>query len=72
MSLALEMFAVAPSGGSANLSEAQRSLLAGKARWIRAAWEAGADTFVAGTAIFGAPDPAGAVDDLRRACGARA
>ena len=39
---------------------------------IRAAWEAGADTFVAGTAIFGAPDPAGAVDDLRRACGARA
>ena len=39
---------------------------------IRAAWEAGADTFVAGTAIFGAPDPAGAVDHLRRACGARA
>ncbi len=44
MSLALEMFAVAPSGGNANLSEAQRVLLAGKARWIRAAWEAGLPT----------------------------
>jgi pyruvate,orthophosphate dikinase len=44
VSLALEMFAVAPSGGNANLSEAQRSLLAGKARWIRAAWEAGLPT----------------------------
>ncbi|MEO7221655.1 MAG: putative PEP-binding protein, partial [Devosia sp.] len=44
MSLALEMFAVAPSGGNANLSEAQRGLLAGKARWIRAAWEAGLPT----------------------------
>ena len=41
MSLALEMFAVAPATGNANLSEAQRSLLAGKARWIRAAWDAG-------------------------------
>ncbi len=39
---------------------------------IRAAWEAGADTFVAGTAIFGAPDPARAVEALRRECGARA
>jgi pyruvate,orthophosphate dikinase len=38
------MFAVAPSGGNANLSEAQRALLAGKARWIRAAWEAGLPT----------------------------
>ena len=44
MSLALEMFAVAPSGGNANLSEAQRHLLAGKARWIRAAWEEGLPT----------------------------
>src|SRR5690606_17434090 len=39
---------------------------------IRAAWEAGADTFVAGTAIFGAPDPARAVEALRRECVARA
>ncbi|MEO6015238.1 MAG: putative PEP-binding protein [Devosia sp.] len=44
MSLALEMFAVAPSGGNANLSEAQRHLLVGKARWIRAVWEAGLPT----------------------------
>ena len=44
MSLALEMFAVAPVGGNANLSEAQSNLLAGKARWIRAAWEAGLTT----------------------------
>ena len=40
MSLALEMFAVAPAGGTANLSEAQRGLMPGKARWIRAVWEA--------------------------------
>ncbi|HSE26600.1 MAG TPA: ribulose-phosphate 3-epimerase [Gemmatimonadales bacterium] len=39
---------------------------------IRGAWEAGADTFVAGTAIFGAPDPARAVESLRRECAARA
>jgi ribulose-phosphate 3-epimerase len=32
------------------------------------AWSAGADTFVAGTAVFGAPDPAEAVRDLRRKC----
>jgi ribulose-phosphate 3-epimerase len=32
------------------------------------AWSAGADTFVAGTAIFGAPDPAHAVQELRRHC----
>lgn len=31
------------------------------------AHEAGANVFVAGTAIFGSPDPAGAADDLRRA-----
>ena len=35
---------------------------------IRGAWEAGADTFVAGTSIFGDPDPAGAVRRLRIAC----
>ena len=28
--------------------------------------EAGADVFVAGSAVFGAEDPAGAVDELRR------
>ncbi len=39
---------------------------------IRTAWEAGADTFVAGTAIFGAPDPARAAEALRRECAARA
>jgi len=32
------------------------------------AWGAGADTFVAGTAVFGAPDPAQAVRDLKRQC----
>jgi ribulose-phosphate 3-epimerase len=35
---------------------------------IRVAWEAGADTFVAGTAVFGAADPAQAVRDLMRRC----
>ncbi len=35
---------------------------------IRAAWDAGADTFVAGTAVFGARDPAQAVRDLKHAC----
>jgi ribulose-phosphate 3-epimerase len=35
---------------------------------IGEAWSAGADTFVAGTAVFGAPDPAEAVRDLRRRC----
>lgn len=35
---------------------------------IRAAWEAGADTFVAGTAVFGKPDPAAAVRALKAAC----
>jgi ribulose-phosphate 3-epimerase len=39
---------------------------------IRPAWEAGADTFVAGTAVFGVPDPARAVEALRRECVARA
>jgi ribulose-phosphate 3-epimerase len=35
---------------------------------IGAAWGAGADTFVAGTAVFGAPDPGKAVRDLKRQC----
>jgi ribulose-phosphate 3-epimerase len=35
---------------------------------IAEAWGAGADTFVAGTAVFGAPDPAAAVRDLVRRC----
>jgi ribulose-phosphate 3-epimerase len=35
---------------------------------IGAASEAGADTFVAGSAVFGASDPAGAVRELRKRC----
>jgi ribulose-phosphate 3-epimerase len=35
------------------------------------AWAAGADTFVAGTAVFGAADPAQAIRDLRRQCAVR-
>jgi ribulose-phosphate 3-epimerase len=35
---------------------------------IRAAWQAGADTFVAGTAVFGKPDPAAAVRALKAQC----
>ncbi len=35
---------------------------------IAEAWLAGADTFVAGTAVFGAADPADAVRDLQRRC----
>jgi ribulose-phosphate 3-epimerase len=35
---------------------------------IAEAWGAGADTFVAGTAVFGAPDPAHAVRELKRHC----
>jgi ribulose-phosphate 3-epimerase len=35
---------------------------------IGEAWSAGADTFVAGTAVFGAADPAAAIRDLRRRC----
>ena len=41
MTLALEMFAVAPATGKANLSPLQESLLAGKARWLHLAFEAG-------------------------------
>jgi ribulose-phosphate 3-epimerase len=39
---------------------------------IRQAWDAGADTFVAGTAVFGAPDVRAAVSELHRLCLARA
>ena len=35
---------------------------------IETAWRAGADTFVAGTAVFGAGDPATAVRALKRRC----
>ncbi len=35
---------------------------------IRQAWEAGAGTFVAGTAVFGESDPAGAIGRLKAAC----
>lgn len=35
---------------------------------IRAAWEAGADTFVAGSAVFCADDPAEEVRKLRESC----
>lgn len=35
---------------------------------IAEAWSAGADTFVAGSAVFGASDPARAVRDLKRRC----
>jgi ribulose-phosphate 3-epimerase len=38
------------------------------AETIAEAWGAGADTFVAGTAVFGAGDPARAVRDLQRRC----
>jgi ribulose-phosphate 3-epimerase len=39
---------------------------------IEAAWLAGADTFVAGTAVFGKPDIAGAIKSLRSRCVERA
>ncbi|MBA3555998.1 MAG: ribulose-phosphate 3-epimerase [Gemmatimonadales bacterium] len=38
------------------------------AETIAEAWNAGADTFVAGTAVFGTADPAEAVRDLQRRC----
>jgi ribulose-phosphate 3-epimerase len=38
---------------------------------IAAAWAAGGDTFVAGTAVFGAADPAQAIRDLKRQCAVR-
>lgn len=36
---------------------------------IRRVWEAGADTFVAGNAIFSAPDPEQEIGRLRSSCG---
>ncbi|MEO6066649.1 MAG: ribulose-phosphate 3-epimerase [Gemmatimonadales bacterium] len=39
---------------------------------IAAAWHAGADTFVAGQAVFGQADPADAIHILRRACAVEA
>lgn len=39
---------------------------------IEAAWRAGADTFVAGTAVFGQPEIGAAVEALRRRCVERA
>jgi pyruvate,orthophosphate dikinase len=44
VTLALEMFAVAPATGKASLSTFQQSLLAGKARWLSLAAEAGLPT----------------------------
>jgi len=44
VSLALEMFAIAPASGPANLTAPQRRFLSGKARWIRAMFEAGIPT----------------------------
>jgi ribulose-phosphate 3-epimerase len=38
---------------------------------IAEAWGGGADTFVAGTAVFGASDPGRAVRDLKRRCAVR-
>jgi ribulose-phosphate 3-epimerase len=38
---------------------------------IAEAWSAGADTFVAGTAVFGSADPAQAVRDLKQQCAIR-
>jgi len=38
---------------------------------IAEAWGAGADTFVAGTAVFGPADPAAAVRELLRCCATR-
>lgn len=38
---------------------------------IGLAWAAGADAFVAGTAVFGTPDPAAAIRTLKRACSAQ-
>lgn len=44
MSLAQEMFAIAPATGKANLSASQIKLLAGKARWVFRVGEAGFPT----------------------------
>jgi ribulose-phosphate 3-epimerase len=39
---------------------------------IRSVWEAGADTFVAGNAIFAAKDPQAEIAELRKRCTAQA
>jgi len=39
---------------------------------IHAVWEAGADTFVAGNAIFAAKDPQAEISELRKRCTAQA
>ena len=39
---------------------------------IKSVWEAGADTFVAGNAIFGAKNPKAEIGELRRRCTAQA
>ena len=41
MALALEMFAISPASGTANLSATQESLLVGKASWLSEAHKAG-------------------------------
>jgi pyruvate,orthophosphate dikinase len=41
VTLALEMFAIAPATGKANLSAAQQDLLVGKAHWLAVAAGAG-------------------------------
>ena len=51
--------------GSSAVLEVDGGITAGT---IRRAWEAGADTFVAGTAVFGEPDPAAAIRQLKKAC----
>lgn len=71
MSLAAEMFAIVPALGSANLSAAQSDLLVGKARWIRAAFEAHLPTIptivITRAAWPGAAGRAPAVDERLRA-----
>ena len=39
---------------------------------IRSVWEAGADTFVAGNAIFAAKNPQAEIEELRKRCAAQA
>ena len=54
---------------SARGSKAYLSVDGGISRkTIGQAWKAGADTFAAGSAIFGAADPGGEVRELRRRC----
>ena len=71
MTLALEMFAIAPAYGTANLSDSQKGLLTGKAHWIHETAEAGfpvVPTIVLTRAAWqGLQDERGGKDDrLRR------